>query len=183
VPSRKLHETLSTGNVERTTTSSLSSGGPPVSAVSPTSSVPSPKDVTTRHTTHAPTPSSYRGWPSMSLDSTKPCLPYTNRQSYGHEATTNVRGAQLAAVSKHWAMPARKSYWSLTVRMTVRPRLGLSCLMAHSRRANARIQFAYFLHLHLSRVLVHHYLAHAMAMQLSHTNQRCFPLPLSFMDH
>jgi hypothetical protein len=52
VPTRESHETRSTGNAERTTASS-SSGGPPVSAVSPTSSMPSPKDVTMRHT-HAP---------------------------------------------------------------------------------------------------------------------------------
>ncbi|KAN0115718.1 hypothetical protein V8E52_006664 [Russula decolorans] len=39
------HETRSTGNVETTTASSSPSGGSPSSAVSPTSSVPSPQDV------------------------------------------------------------------------------------------------------------------------------------------
>jgi hypothetical protein len=37
--------------------------------------------------------------------------------------------------------------------------------MAHSRCANARTLLAYFPHLHLSQVLGHHYLAHAMAVQ------------------
>jgi hypothetical protein len=38
-------ESHSTGNVETVTVSSLPSGGPPTSAVSPTLSVPSPQDV------------------------------------------------------------------------------------------------------------------------------------------
>ncbi|KAF8497809.1 hypothetical protein F5888DRAFT_1803273 [Russula emetica] len=42
---RESHETRSKGNVETTNTSSSFSGGSPTSAVSPTSSVPSPQDV------------------------------------------------------------------------------------------------------------------------------------------
>jgi hypothetical protein len=38
--------------------------------------------------------------------------------------------------------------------------------MARSRRASAKILLVYYLHLHLSRVLGHHYLAHAMVAQL-----------------
>jgi hypothetical protein len=124
------HETCSTGNVERTTASS-SSPDAPVSAVSPTSSVQSPKDVT-----HTPTPSSYRRWPPTSLDSTKSCLNLHQRavlRPRGHEATTNVRGAPSAAVSEHWAAPPRKSYWSLTEDDRA-SRLGQPRLMVHSRR-------------------------------------------------
>jgi hypothetical protein len=159
---RKSHETRSTGNVERTTASS-SSPDAPISAVSPTSSVPSPNDVTTWHT-HTPTPSSYRRWLPMSLDSTKSCLPYTSGRSHSHEATTNVRGAPSAAVSEHWAAPPRKSYWSLTEDDRA-SRLGQPHPMAHSRHANARTLLAHLLHLHLSRVLGHHFLAHATAVQ------------------
>jgi hypothetical protein len=149
-------------DVERTTASSSSLDGPPVSAVSSTSSVPSPKDVTTRHA-HAPTPSSYWRWPPTYLNSTKSCLPYTNGWSYGHEATTNVRGALLAAVSEHWAVPARKSYWSLTEDDRA-SRLGQPRLMAQGARTR-RFYLAHFLHLHLSRVLGHHYMAHATAVR------------------
>jgi len=82
----------------------------------------------------------------------------------GHEATTNVRGAPSVAVSEHWAAPPRKSYWSLTEDDRA-SRLGQPRLMAHSRRANARTLLAHLLHLHLSRVLGHHFLAHATAVQ------------------
>ena len=90
----------STGNVEKMTASSLPSGGSPTSAVSPTASVPSPQDVrrSTQHA-HAPVPSDCCKWPSMPLNSTKSCFPSTSG-SYGHEATTNFRGASAAA-SEH----------------------------------------------------------------------------------
>ena len=55
----------------------------------------------TRHA-HATTPPSCHRWPPTPLDSTKPCLPYTNRWSYGLEATPDVRGSPSAAASEHW---------------------------------------------------------------------------------
>jgi hypothetical protein len=60
---------------------------------------------------------------------------------------------------------ARKSYRSLTARTNAHHARGSLCLMAHSRRANAKILLAYFLHLHLSRVLGHLSLAHTMVAQ------------------
>jgi hypothetical protein len=50
---------------------------------------------------------------------------------------------------------ARRSYRSLTARTTAHPARDSLRLMAHSRRANAKIPLAYSLHLHLSRVLGH----------------------------
>jgi hypothetical protein len=61
---------------------------------------------------------------------------------------------------------ARKSYRSLTARTTALPARDSLRLMDHSRRANAKILLACFLRLHLSQVLGHHYLAHAMVAQL-----------------
>jgi hypothetical protein len=42
---------------------------------------------------HAPTSSSCWRWLPTPLDSAKSCLSYTNGWSYGHKATTNIRGA------------------------------------------------------------------------------------------
>jgi hypothetical protein len=60
---------------------------------------------------------------------------------------------------------ARKFYMSLTARMTAHSARDSLRLMDHSRRANAKILLACFLRLHLSQVLGHHYLAHAMVAQ------------------
>jgi hypothetical protein len=65
----------------------------------------------------APTPSSCRRWPPTPLDSTKSCLSYTNRRSYGHEATSNVRGASAVA-SEHWF---GSLYRNLTAKTTAHP--------------------------------------------------------------
>ena len=54
-------------------------------------------------------------------------------------------------------------YMSLTARMSTHPTRDVLRLIAHSRRAKTLL--AYFLRLHLSRVLGHHYLAHAMVAQ------------------
>jgi len=54
---------------------------------------------------------------------------------------------------------ARKFYRNLTARTTALPAWDSPCLMAHSRRVNAKIPLAYFLHPYLSQVLGHHYLA------------------------
>jgi hypothetical protein len=61
---------------------------------------------------------------------------------------------------------ARKSYMSLTARTNAHHARDSLHLMAHSRRASAKILLAYSLHLHLSQALGHHYLAHAMVAQL-----------------
>jgi hypothetical protein len=61
---------------------------------------------------------------------------------------------------------ARKSYKSLTVRTTVHPSRDSLRLMAHSRRANAKIPLVCFPHHLLSRVLGRPYLAHATVAQL-----------------
>ena len=52
---------------------------------------------------------------------------------------------------------ARKSYRNLAARTTALPTWDCPRLMTHSRRVNAKIPLAYFLHPHLSRVLRHHY--------------------------
>jgi hypothetical protein len=61
---------------------------------------------------------------------------------------------------------ARKCYRNLTARTYAHPARDILHLMAHSRRANAKILLAYFLHLHVSLVLGHNYLVHAMVAQL-----------------
>src|SRR6267154_6365454 len=61
---------------------------------------------------------------------------------------------------------ARKYYRSLTARTNAHLARDSLCLMAHSRRANAKILLVYFPRLHLSRALGHHYLAHAMVARL-----------------
>jgi hypothetical protein len=60
---------------------------------------------------------------------------------------------------------ARKSYRSLIARTTAHPVRDSLHLMAHSRRANAKILLVFFLHLHLSRVLGHRYSVHATAVR------------------
>jgi hypothetical protein len=76
-----------------------------------------------------------------------------------------------------------KSYMSLTARTTTHPAQDNLRLMAHSRRANAKIFLVGF-HRHLlSRVLGHPspWLTQRQC-DLPRTNQRRFPLPLSFAE-
>ena len=61
---------------------------------------------------------------------------------------------------------ARKSYMNPTARTNAHHDRDSLLQMAHSRRANAKILLAYSLHLRLSGVLGHYYLAHAMVAQL-----------------
>jgi hypothetical protein len=152
----ELHETHSTG----TTIASLSpSGGSPSSAVSATSSVPSPR---TRHA-HAPTPS---GWLPLAtpVDNAESCLPYTSGRSYlrprRHDKLSRATVSCVRA-------SARKSYGSLIARMTAHLARDRFHLMAHSRCANAKILLVHCLHLHLSRVAGHRYLVHATAVRLT----------------
>jgi hypothetical protein len=109
---------------------------------------------------HVPMPSNCQRWPLTLFDSANSCLPYTSRQSYGHEAT-HLRGTVSSCVRAL----AWKSYQSLIVRTIAHPVWDSLRLVAHSRHANVKILLAYFPHLHLSRVLGHHYLAHATAVR------------------
>ena len=152
---RESHETHSTGNVE---TASSSPSGSPTSAVSPSSSVPIPQDVRgmpmpPRH------PAAVGG---RHLPSTAP-----NPVSLHQRAVLRPRGhdkLSRGTVSCVRAS-ARKSYRSLIGMTTAHPAWDSLHPMAPSRRANAKIPLAFFLHLHLSRVLGHRYSVHATAVR------------------
>jgi hypothetical protein len=130
---RESHETRSTANVETTATSSSPSGG------SSTSSVPSPQDE------------QYVACPYLAANAPRqrqilsPLHQRAVLRPRGHDKRS--RGTVGSCVVRALA---RKSYRSLTVRTTAHPVRDSLHMMAHSRRANANILFAYFLHLFLS---------------------------------
>jgi hypothetical protein len=104
-----------------------------------------------------------------------PCLPCTNGLSYGHEATTNVRGAPSAAASEHWLE-------SLT---GVRPsRSGQPSPDVLTRGARTRrfcwLTFSIFIPTESSGVIT--WLTQRQC-DLPRTNQWRFPLPLSFAEY
>jgi hypothetical protein len=156
---RESHEMRSTGNVDTTTASSSPSDGSPISAVSPSSSVPSPQDV--------------RGMPM-------PMPP-------GHPATGGGRqrpstGPNTVSLTPAGGLTASRLRQTFEGHHQLRQSIGSEVLQesdreddrasrsrqpspAHSRRANAKILFAFFLHLHLSRVLGHPYLVQATAVR------------------
>ena len=165
--STSTRESHSTGNVE--TASSSPSGGSPTSAVSPSSSVPSPQDV------HGmPMPPSYPVAPGgrQRLSTAPSPVSPTPAVSRPRGHVKRSRG-----ISSCVRVLAQKSCMSLTAKTTAHPAQDSLRLMTHSRRGNARILLVCFLHHLLNRVPGHPYLAHATAAQLLSRESAALSVP------
>jgi hypothetical protein len=146
----------------------------PTSAVSPSSSVPSSRDVcgTPMPPRH---PAAGAWWPPTHLDSPKSCLTYTSGRSYGHDKRS--RGAVSCVRAS-----ARKSYRNLIATTTGLPARDGLHLMVPLRRANAnlKIPLVYCLPLHLSRVLGYPFLVHATAVRFPWHGSAALSVPALF---
>ena len=143
---------------QRPLASSSPSGGSPTSAVSPSSSVPSPKDVRgmfmpSRHPAagggcqHPSTaPNTVSPTPAGVLTASRP------RQTSERHRRQLRQGIGLEVLEESDRKDDRASLSDSLH------------LMDHSKRTNAKILLDYCLHLHLSRALGHRYLVHATAV-------------------